>query len=120
MAKKHKGYKPQQRKRLKPTVGQLQLVDVIYMDRERDEDGKWQVFSACSCGTWRSEKGLTSIQKVAMAGKAHAEETGHQLRFHSNEKSTFEEESDKALAESLRVREELGTAAHEAAEELDQ
>lgn len=119
MAKKHKTYKPQRRSKLKPTTGQLILTDVLYMDREKDEEGKYQVYSACTCGKWRSSKGLTSIQKVALEAKAHADETGHRLRFHQEDgKSEFEQQSDKALEESLQLREEVGTHAHEKAEEL--
>lgn len=80
MAKKHKNYKPQVRKRTKETTGQLELVDVIYMDREKDAEGKYQVFAACTCGMWRTDPDIRTFGKIGEAAKAHVDETGHQLR----------------------------------------
>lgn len=84
MAKKHKGYKPQIRKKQKDTVGRIDLVeiDVIYMDREKDADGVQQVFAACTCGNWRSSSEAKTFGKIGTEAKEHVEATGHQLRQH--------------------------------------
>lgn len=84
MAKKHKGYKAQVRKKQKETVGHIELVevDVIYMDREKDEDGEQQVFASCTCGNWRTSPEAKTFGKIGTEAKQHVEETGHQLRQH--------------------------------------
>ena len=89
--KKDKNYKPQNRRNTKPTTGYHTLVDVIYMEKEPDgvigENGKEgeRVFASCTCKEWRSSAEATTITKVALEAKAHAEETGHQLRRHFND-----------------------------------
>lgn len=82
--KKNKHKKPQVRKRTKHTTGYLTLVDVIYMVKEPDGEGGERVFATCTCKEWRSSEEATTITKVGMEGKKHAEESGHQFRRHFN------------------------------------
>jgi hypothetical protein len=74
-----------QRKRLKKTTGELQFVDVIYMQRERDENGDMQLVAVCTCEKWHSSPEATTIMKVAMEAKAHAESGPCILRPHNPE-----------------------------------
>ena len=91
MAKKHnkKWYKPQRRDRLKETVGKLEFVDVVYMEKEVDEDGKTQIFATCTCGDWRSSPEATTIQKVAMEAKAHVQAGPCVFRPHSPDQNPY-------------------------------
>lgn len=68
MSKKNK--KPQVRKRQKPTVGQLEFTNVVYMEREL-VDGKVQIFGTCTCKKWRSSPEATTITKVGLEAKQH-------------------------------------------------
>lgn len=85
---KKKFRKPQIRKRIKPTTGKLELVDVIYIDKERTPDPdnpkrkKEHFFGTCTCKQWRSSKEATTLKKIGEEAKQHVEESGHQLRKH--------------------------------------
>ena len=76
-----KNRKPQVRKRTKPTVGQAEWVDVVYMDR-RKVDGVYQIYAACTCDQWESSPEATTITKVAREAKTHVDGGRCQLRFH--------------------------------------
>lgn len=81
MVKKHKGYKPQRRGRLKKTTGKLEFVDVVYMEKET-VDGTQRVYATCTCGKWRSSPEASTIQKVAIEAKAHVDSGPCRLRQH--------------------------------------
>jgi len=91
MAKKHnkKWYRPQKRERLRETVGKLEFVDVVYMAKERDEDGVEQVYATCTCDQWRSSPEATTIQKVALEAKAHVQAGPCVFRPHSPDQNPY-------------------------------
>lgn len=71
------------RSRTKPTTGQLELTEVIYMFREKIEGGEGErVAATCTCGTWRTTEEANTITAVAREAKLHAVASGHQLRKH--------------------------------------
>lgn len=70
------------RKRTKPTTGQLALVDIIYMDKTKNDEGVEILFATCTCGGWMSSEDAKTITQIAHEAKAHAQESGHQLRKH--------------------------------------
>lgn len=85
--KKHKGYKPQVRRKTKETTGEFVSTDLIFIAKERipDEDNpgymKDNVYGSCTCG-WRTDKDVGTFKKIGDAAKNHANETGHKLRSH--------------------------------------
>lgn len=90
LKKKHRFRKPQIRIRQKETVGRLELVDVVYMDKEVDDEGTTQIFAACTCGDWRSSPEATTIAKVAMEAKAHVEAGPCMFRQHVPGENPYE------------------------------
>lgn len=85
MSKKHdkKWYKPQNRNRLKKTVGQLKLIDVVVLAKEKTDDGE-NIFAACSCG-WRSSSEATTLVKVGREAKEHVNAGECRLAHHTDD-----------------------------------
>lgn len=81
MAKKKPWYKPQFRNRKKKTVGQRTFVDVIYLEKEKNDEGVESLYATCTCG-WRSNEEAKTILKVAMQAKEHASTGLCRLRQH--------------------------------------
>lgn len=88
--KKYKNYVPQQRKKLKKTVGQLEIVDVVYMSKEVDDDGVTQIFAACTCEKWRSSPEATTITKVALEAKEHVQNGPCMFRQHQPDENPYQ------------------------------
>jgi hypothetical protein len=90
MGKGHKRRNPPQlRRNTKPTTGQREFINVVYMEKENvfdpeTEETKKQIYATCTCEKWRSSPEATTINKVAMEAKAHVEasEGKCQLRQH--------------------------------------
>ena len=81
MAKKHK--KAQVRKRTKATVGKREFQDVVYLEKEMDENGVVQIVGMCTCDKWHSSKEATTITKVALEAKKHVESGPCTFRPHA-------------------------------------
>jgi hypothetical protein len=95
------------RGRTKPTTGQREFVNVVYMSREI-VDGKVQVYGVCSCNKWRSSKEATTITKVGLEAKAHilASDGKCSFRFHEVPEGMEEatnEDVDEVLAEETGI-----------------
>ena len=112
MSKKNR--KPQTRKRQKPTTGQLEFLDVVYLDRVRDAEGTEQVVAVCTCDKFRSSVEATTITKVAMEAKAHVEASNGKCRLRPHDEEPediqltpgqIEEAREKAehLVEEIRA-----------------
>jgi hypothetical protein len=116
MPKKHR--KPQVRRRTKPTTGQIELANVIYMDREWIENDEGlrvrAAFGACTCGKWRSSPEATTLMKVGIEAKAHAEAGDCVLRFHEMTKEDLQAAKEvklvDAIAEELAEKEQHAEA----------
>ena len=79
-----KNRKPQIRKRQKPTTGRVEFTDVVYLEREKDENGKEQVFAVCTCNKWRSSPEATTITKVGLEAKKHVDESDGKCRLRNH------------------------------------
>lgn len=80
----------QSRKRIKPTTGQREFVNVVYMEKEtvfdaETEETKKQIYATCTCGEWRTSSEATTINKVAMEAKAHVEASEGKCRLRQHD-----------------------------------
>lgn len=92
MPKKHKNYIPQKRFRQHDTVGKLEFVNVVYLEREAVWDPEKeayvdQVYATCTCDKWRSSPEANTIQKVALEAKEHVNNGPCRLRQHNYEEA---------------------------------
>lgn len=115
MAKKSRNYKPQKRTRLKPTTGQLEFRDVVYLDKIKDAEGVEQVVAFCTCDKWKSSDEATTITKVALEAKAHVDASNGKcrLRPHDAEPEDIQltpEQIEKARETAMRLDAEAAEA----------
>ena len=101
MGKKHRRrqYKPQKRSNQKPTVGQREFINVVYMEKETIDDRK-NVYAVCTCGNWRSSPEATTFGKIGKEAREHvlASEGKCQLRQHDPyEKHPLDPLSEEAV-----------------------
>lgn len=82
---KKRNRKIQIRKRIKETTGKLTFVDVVYMERKMGADGVVELYSTCTCDTWRSSLEAKTITAIAKEAKQHVLESGHAFRKHDSD-----------------------------------
>lgn len=87
MAKKHKNYRPQGRRKTKKTTGRWERVEVnvIYIDKEKtvNEEGETivEMFGTCTCGKWRTSEKARTFKHIGDEAKIHAEQSEGKCQF---------------------------------------